>query len=198
MARKRTQAERDKDRECKALKRSLMTEEEKKRERDKARERMAKRNKQMSSESKEKQRQLNKERMSARRAEDRAILEEYWENNPGTKEKMVKRSKIRKSERQWNMNYRRKVRKNRSPADHEYEKIYNLLCMRKKRMNQSGKEHLLSNLKARKGMRLINEKGFLKPFKQRNFRLERALQKMGCSGERVGKTGKEQLCQKNV
>ena len=170
MARKRTQAERDKDRERKALKRSLMTEEEKQRERDQAKERMAKRSKQMSPESKEKQRQQNKERMSARRAEDREILEEYWKRNPGTKEKMVLRSSSRKSEREWNRNYRRKIRSNRSPADQEYEKIYNLLCMRKKRKNQSGKEHLLSNLKARKGMRLINEKGYLKPFKQRNFR----------------------------
>ena len=87
MARKRTQAEKDKDRERKALKRSLMTEEEKQRERDQAKERMAKRNKQMSPESKEKQRQQNKERMSARRAEDREILEEYWKKNSGTRRK---------------------------------------------------------------------------------------------------------------
>ena len=169
MPRKRSEAEKAANRERMALKRSRMSKDEIKRERQLAKERMANRNKQMSPESKAKQRSLNKERMAAKRAKDKAALEEYRKANPDKKKESYGPA-VFAHEREFNRNYKRNLRSKMTAAEHEYEKIYNLLCMRKKREKQTGKEHLLSNLKAKKGMRLIDEKGYLMPFQERSKR----------------------------
>ena len=47
------------------------------------------------------------------------------------------------------------IRERRTLEDDDYEKIVDKKRKRNKQKNQSGKEHLLENLKAKKGMRLL-------------------------------------------
>ena len=63
-----------------------------------------------------------------------------------------------------------KRRNNRSEAQAEFEKIQQLLIMRASREARSGKEHLLDNLQAKRGMRDFHENGRQVEFKERSFR----------------------------
>ena len=58
-------------------------------------------------------------------------------------------------------------RKNRSPEEAEYIRIETLLMMRKTRQERNGKEHLLDNLDAKRGMRDLREIGPLDAYMQR-------------------------------
>ena len=59
------------------------------------------------------------------------------------------------------------MREKRTLEDHDYEKIMDRRRRRNKRKNQSGKDHLLENLKAKKGMKLLREHGSLIEFYNR-------------------------------
>ena len=186
--------DKDKDRVRKAQKRAQMTDEEKEFQRKANRERMAAKRESMPEEKRELQRKANKERMAAKRENMPEGKRELQRKE--NKERMAKkrsemsfaeqekeRAKDRKKkskeepnkirdlyvdhEREFNRLYRIKVRENQSKAEHEYEKTYNLLCMRKLRSMRNGKQHLLDNVDARKGMRLLKEEGRLKPYSVR-------------------------------
>ena len=60
------------------------------------------------------------------------------------------------------------IRERRTLEDDDYEKIVDKKRKRNKRKNQSGKEHLLENLKAKNGMRLLREHGRLIEFSHRD------------------------------
>ena len=74
------------------------------------------------------------------------------------------------TEKESNRLYKIRIRNERSEAAHEYEIINNLLCMRKLRMSRNGKEHLLDNLAAKRGMRLAADDGCIQPFQHRKSR----------------------------
>ena len=61
-------------------------------------------------------------------------------------------------------------RENRTEPEAEFERLQLCIRMRKLRANRSGKEHLLENLVAKKGMRAFREFGSLKAFKERKPR----------------------------
>ena len=50
----------------------------------------------------------------------------------------------------------------------EYDKIIKRQSMREMRKNQNGNDHLISNLKAKKGMKVFREEGSLVEFRRRN------------------------------
>ena len=60
-----------------------------------------------------------------------------------------------------------KVRANRSVAQAEFAKIENKHKMREKRKTRSGKEHLIQNLKAKKGMQILETEGRMVKFSSR-------------------------------
>ena len=63
-----------------------------------------------------------------------------------------------------------KRRANRSEEEAEFEKIQQLLLMRASREARSGKEHLLDNLQAKRGMREFHENGRKVELEERSFR----------------------------
>ena len=65
-------------------------------------------------------------------------------------------------------------RKGRCEVEIEFDKIDTLLMMRKKRQRRNGKEHLLDNLDATKGMRILKMYG---PLKGRDFMRRKAREK---------------------
>ena len=61
-------------------------------------------------------------------------------------------------------------RKDRTEPEAEFERLQLCIRMRRLRMKRTGKEHLLDNLVAKRGMRDAREIGYLKDFQQRNPR----------------------------
>ena len=167
-----------KDRERKAQKRAQMTDEEKEFQRKANRERMAAKRESMPEEQRGMQRKADKERKAQKRSE-MSFAEQEKERQKDRKKKSKKEPSPSiendvgnsdcyvKHEREFNRLYRIKVRNNQSKAEHEYEKTYNLLCMRRIRSSRNGKQHLLDNVDARKGMRLFRGEGRLTPFLER-------------------------------
>ena len=60
-----------------------------------------------------------------------------------------------------------KLRLHKKDEDYDYEKIIKRQKIREKREKQSGKEHLIRNLQAKRGMQLINQEGTLRKFTRR-------------------------------
>ena len=60
-----------------------------------------------------------------------------------------------------------KNRSKKTTEETDFEKIMTRHKMRKRRDNQSGKDHLVGNLKAKKGMKLAKEAGWLREFAKR-------------------------------
>ena len=137
---------RAKEKERIALKRSLMTEEEKEKMREKDRARKAK-----SRPPKIKKSLLVKESVP---------FERYETRKPPTLEDLRRQRREAQS----------RLRTKRNDEEAEYVNIENLLLMRKLRETQNGKEHLLANLEAKRGMRAFWEEGRLKDFEERKFR----------------------------
>ena len=75
---------------------------------------------------------------------------------------------------EYNNHKKKKWRKGRCEVEIEFDKIDTLLMMRKKRQERNGKEHLLDNLDATHGMRLLKEFG---PMKGRDFMRRKAREK---------------------
>ena len=61
----------------------------------------------------------------------------------------------------------KKHRDEKSVEDSEFDKIEETQRIREVRKKQSGKEHLMRNLKAKKGMQLVNKEGTLRQFSRR-------------------------------
>ena len=55
----------------------------------------------------------------------------------------------------------------KSVEDSDFDKIKETQRKREFRKKQSGKEHLMRNLKAKKGMQLVNKEGTLRQFSRR-------------------------------
>jgi hypothetical protein len=72
-----------------------------------------------------------------------------------------KRSKSKEREK------KRKSHQKMSVARAEFEKIDEKHKMRKKRKTRSGKEHLMQNLKAKKGMQMLETEGRIVQFSRR-------------------------------
>ena len=147
-------------------------------------ERMRNRRANMSKEEKEEERKKNRDRMKRKR-EEMSALEKEEEKAKDRARKPKKTCVIKernnhyiKHEKEYNRLYKIKIRSGRSEAEQEYEIIYNLLCMRRLRNSRTGKEHLLDNLKAKRGMRSANERAketdkeisYSVQFQQRSFR----------------------------
>ena len=79
------------------------------------------------------------------------------------------------NEREFNRLYKQRIRRNRSDEEFEYDRIDLLLKMRKHRQSRSGKDHLLDNLKSKKGMRLMREEGRLIEYSERNSYRKKAI-----------------------
>ena len=91
-------------------------------------------------------------------------------NNKNSIPKEDADSKSMYHEKEYNRLYKEKIRTGRSDAEHEYEILNNLISMRCMRNSRTGKDHLLDNLDARRGMRKLKEEGRLRTFQERNFR----------------------------
>ena len=69
-----------------------------------------------------------------------------------------------------------KLRERKKEEDLDYEKIIQRQRKQVWRNALSGKNHLLANLKAKKGMQLLSEEGRLKKFERRRRGLKRGLE----------------------
>ena len=98
-----------------------------------------------------------KERMRALRAR---LTEE---------EKEIEREELR--------NRMKKLRLEKKVEDSDYEKIVQRQKLRGLRANFSGKQHLIANLKAKKGMQLLNNEGRLRTFSGRDSGISKAQRK---------------------
>lgn len=161
-----------------AMKRAAMTEDEKMKQRQAAKERMAARRKMMSDQEKDKEKE--KSRLGMKKKRHEMTEEQKQIQRRSDQERKAEKRKpfsddpnpltYGKLEKEFNRLYKIRIREGRSEAAHEYEIINNLLCMRKLRSSRNGKEHLLDNLQAKRGMRLIAEFGYKKPFHLKKFR----------------------------
>ena len=95
----------------------------------------------------------NKEKDRLRKARDKHLRKEKKKTVPSNAQP-VRRKTTKPSwpkfERENNKLYKRRIREKMTAAETEYQNVDNLLKMRKARQDQNGKEHLLSNLKAKK------------------------------------------------
>ena len=98
------------------------------------------------------------------RDKDRKRKEKLTNMDPYTESKRY----YLKNEREFNRLYKVRMRGNRSEEEIEFDRIDLLIRMRKHRQHRNGKDHLLENLKAKQGMRLLREKGRLKKHLWRN------------------------------
>ena len=96
---------------------------------------------------KEEERDEAKERMAA--ARDRKTDKEKEEELDEARERMEEN------------------RENKCKEERDYDKIVHRISMRNHRKNQTGKEHLEGNLKAKKGMSLLNSEGSIMEFSRR-------------------------------
>ena len=164
----------DTEKEKRALRKSQRSEEEKERERQKDRERKAKKKLTQSDEEKAKEREAQRERKAKKRSE-MTIEEQELVKAKDRDRKEKKVDKYVNNDwlihlKEYNRLYNIKRRENQTTAAYEYEIVANLLSMRRLRSSRNGKEHLLDNLEAKQGMRLMKEQGYLKPFQNRAFR----------------------------
>ena len=130
------------DKEKKSQSRAQLTEEEKEEIKKRDRERKAK---------------LRMERKQQKEFEKRKKSEEDRDRQI---EKEMERAR----------NSETKQRANRSEEEAEFHRIQQLLLMRTLREARNGKEHLLDNLKAKKGMREFHQNGRVKDLEERSFR----------------------------
>ena len=145
---------RSKDKEQKAKSRSLKTKDERDKIRAKNKEHMAKVRSMMDEDEKE-----------FVREKDRKRKENLTDDvNPCTETKRY----YLQNEREFNRLYKVRIRGNRSEEEIEFDRIDLLIRMRKHRQSRNGKDHLLENLRAKKGMRLFREKGWLVKYRERN------------------------------
>ena len=84
------------------------------------------------------------------------------------KEKRAKQNQDEKEEEKIDLRLRvRNLRANKTEEEKEYGKLCKKHKMRESRAQRSGKDHLLENLRAKKGMKLLKEKGRLRDFESR-------------------------------
>ena len=84
------------------------------------------------------------------------------------KEKRAKQTQDEKEDDKIDLRLRvRNMRANETEEEKEYGKLYQKHKKRESRAQRSGKEHLLENLRAKKGMKLLKEKGRLRDFERR-------------------------------
>ena len=84
------------------------------------------------------------------------------------KEKRAKQTQDEKEHEKMDVRLRvRNLRANKSKEEIEYGKLYQKHKNREARAKRTGKERLLDNLKAKKGMKLLKERGRLRDFKTR-------------------------------
>ena len=105
---------------------------------------------------------LRKQKKAQEKRNNYLCQEQAQKNNEdeNVEEETVSKTPFsRSAERVRDKEYRRKVRKEMSEAEKEFERVYNLLQMRDSREKRNGKEHLQDNLKAKRGMRDLREKG---------------------------------------
>ena len=152
--------------EIMALKRASMNEDEKALQRQKDRERKAR--KKVEQVTRDKESPGQEDESNKKISNENVVIADSQEGTEGTEKDITKSYLCH--EKKFNRLCKMKIRGERSIAAHEYEKIYNLLCMRKLREKRSGKEHLMDNKKARKGMRVLKDEGRLIPFQNREFR----------------------------
>ena len=158
---------RAKDRERKARSRSSKTEDEIDAERAKDRERKARSRSLKTYEEKETIKVKNKERMKLNRSkmtdDDKELSrEKVFDPYKATKKYYVE------NEREFNRLYKTKIRGNRTEEEVEFDRIELLIKMRKYRQSWNGKDHLLENLIAKRGMQLLREKGRIVDYCERN------------------------------
>ena len=155
-----------------ATKRAQMSKEEKEAKSKENRERMARNRSQKSEEEKVIIRKENKERMARKReAETEAKIEDRESKSSTDSHYDEKQKNLYAShEKKFNRLYKRRIRGERSDAEHEYEKIYNLLCMRKLRSSRSADKHLIDKHESKLCMRLLKKEGRLKPILKIDFR----------------------------
>ena len=142
--------ERDEAKERMRIFRSEKTEEERSKERDEATERMRMFREEKTEEERSKERTISRKRMTELRAA--RTEEDIQDENEVTKSKM------------------RECRSRKSAEEKEYIVIEHKHKNRGKRKQRTGKEHLLENLKAKKGMRILEDEGRLEAFAKRSGR----------------------------
>ena len=168
-----------KDKMRKALKRSQMTKEEKEKEKATNRERIAAKRSHLSEEERDNERAANRKRNAIKRSQmteaEREIAQAKDRDRKNKKNTISKeeedfKEKYKFNEEEYNRLYKQRIRAGRSDAEHEYEIVKNLISMRCMRNSRMGKDHLLDNLDARRGMRKLKEEGRLRSFQERSFR----------------------------
>ena len=84
------------------------------------------------------------------------------------KEKRAKQTQVEKEDEKIDLRLRvRNLRANKPEEEKEYVKLDQKHKKRESRARRSGKEHLLENLRAKKGMNLLKEKGRMRDFERR-------------------------------
>ena len=115
-----------------------------------------------------KDRDRKAEKLANMTEEEKNLLKE---KNRLSKKKMRGKKKeeqsLDKDKRSKSTSRVQKWRKNRLPEEVEYIRIETLLMMRRTRQERNGKEHLLDNLDAKRGMRDLREIGPLDEYMQR-------------------------------
>lgn len=98
----------------------------------------------------------NKEKDRLRKARDKHLRKDKKKTTKSSNAQAVRR---KTPEHERNKLYKRRIRGKMTEAETEYQNVENLLKMRQSRQDRNGKEHLLSNLKAKQGMRDLKELG---------------------------------------
>ena len=98
----------------------------------------------------------DKEKDRLRKARNKHLKKEKKKTTKSSNAQAVRR---KTPEHERNKLYKRRIRGKMTEAETEYQNVENLLKMRQSRQDRNGKEHLLSNLKAKQGMRDLKELG---------------------------------------
>ena len=94
------------------------------------------------------------------------------EYNRAKDKRLTQFGRYKEHKKAFDKRYKQKIRNQRSEVYHEFDKIENLLSQRMTREFRDGKDHLLDNLDAKRGMRALKEYGPIKdkPFMRRASR----------------------------
>ena len=150
--------------------RKKQTEKEKKRENNKARNQMEDVRARKSPKEMEIDREKAKAGMDALRERQTIDEKEVTRKNAMERMQMFRAKQTDKERELKRLEAQKRMEKQRldkSVEDSDYEKIIKRQRMREVRNMASGKEHLLRNLKAKKGMQLVNQEGTLREFSRR-------------------------------
>lgn len=174
-----TDKETDRKKKKEAL--SKKTEEAKKQENNARRERMARlRNDDKATPRIYIEKEENRKRIMKLRAQQ--TLEEKEIENEKAKERMIsirarKKVEEKEQEREEDKQRKRDITAERSTEECDYERIVQRQGKKKWRQGLSGKDHLVGNLIAKKGMQLLNVEGRLRRFAHREAGMKRTRKK---------------------